>query len=357
MKKSFLFGFAAAVALASCTTNEDVLQVSEQRDLAFGTFVDKATKGAVGSLEFQNSTFGVWGYYVDGDDFTKPTSVFGTGITKVTRGEAQGSWAYEGTQKWIPAKNYRFHAYAPHDLKTGTAACDAANVTISGFTVQGTVTDGVMPYSPAGHVDLMVAQRYDRDIRTAFDNSKIGLTFKHILTNVNLVFNTTSKYQVTLHDVKLNGIKYAGSAACVPATDGVTSTWTSAGNAISFAGTFDSANKLVNDGVTEDPDNKIMRKFTAMADMLMIPQAFSEEAPMSLYVKYKVGGEGEMGADYYERTIKLSEAKDAWTPGKKITYNVTITTGSGDGSNYDIIFGETTTTDWVKETPGMDVPE
>ncbi|MEG0947984.1 MAG: fimbrillin family protein, partial [Bacteroidales bacterium] len=106
MKKSFLFGFAAAVALASCTTNEDVLQVSEQRDLAFGTFVDKATKlfDSTTGLEKDGNTFGVWGYYVSGEEFTTGAeNVFASTPITVTR--TNDVWGYGEAAKWIPNKN------------------------------------------------------------------------------------------------------------------------------------------------------------------------------------------------------------------------------------------------------------
>lgn len=342
MKKSVLFGFAAAMALASCTTNEDVLQVSEQRDLAFGTFVDKATKAPETTLEQSGKTFKVWGYYVAGTngDWTKPTVLWENGET-VTRGAS--AWGYMNTKKWVPNQQYRFYALAPAAVTatctSGAKADESGKITVEDFTVNSTISD---------QTDLMVAARYDRNTNT-FDNSAINFTFKHVLSKVTVKFNTSSVYAIKLTEVTLSNIAGEATGVMTPAVMGnetdakavVDAEWTlKEATPISFAGSLNS-NPL--------PATTAENPFISHQSMLMIPQNFTKANPLKINVKYTVGGKGDAttGKDYFEKSLEIA---GTWAAGHSITYIITIKTGDGDGSGLDIVFGETNIDEWIPDT-------
>lgn len=362
MKKCVLFGFAAAMTLASCTQNE-VLETSSQMDMSFGTFVDKSTKttGAQENLEWKGSTFGVFGYYTSDVEWTEETTVFDN--VEVTRGEAEGSWTYEVIKKWVPKKNYRFFAYAPKtNSATVTADVNASTVIMTDFQVAGTADENkVIPYGPKKQIDLMVANRYDRDNRLAFNNGVIGLNFKHILTNVNLVFKSSSQYPVVLTKVQLNGVNTKGNAVTttLPTTElnSLSTTWSDWSNSLSFAGALNTEGTPLES--TNPKENATVNEpgapFVSMANMLMIPQSFAKDA-LTLDIEYTVGGAGENGNATFVRNIKLTNGEDGvneWVSGTKITYNITINTANGStDQQYDIVFGSTTTDKWADGANG-----
>ncbi|MEG1378358.1 MAG: fimbrillin family protein, partial [Bacteroidales bacterium] len=312
-------------------------------------------------LEKDGNTFGVWGYYVSGEEFTTGAeNVFASTPITVTR--TNDVWGYGEAAKWIPNKNYRFYAYAPAslgaDVTVGSSVGDN-QVTIENFKVVGTTDNGVMAYAPARHIDALVAHRYDRDIRTAFDNSKIGLTFKHILTNVNLKFNTTSKYEIELTKVQLKGVNTKGDATVTPdvvgaEVDPMVITWANQAVPLAFAGALNT-DPIVSGGEGENNINVVGESFASMENMLMIPQNFEAKA-LVLDIEYTVGGKGEDGDATFKREVQLSNGQNStnsWVAGTRITYVITINTANGDnGNSYDIVFGVTTTPDFIDGTNG-----
>lgn len=336
MKKSLFFGFAAVVALSSCTTNEEVLNVKEYSDLSFGTFVDKSTKAPVATLETPGKDFTVWGYHIanTASEWTTPEVLWANGET-VTRGSS--AWGYTNTKQWIPNRQYRFLASSPAAV-AATCTPSAGTLTFTDFTVVPTIAD---------QTDLLVATRYERNT-TDFSNTAINFTFKHILSKVKVAFNTTSLYPIKLTEVKLSGI--GGKGSCVATPD--VSTATDA--AINAVWTLGEANLLnFNGGLNSDaslPATTVPQPFISLDELLMIPQTFDAEKPLQLLVKYTVDGKGDptdVDNSVFTKTLNIT---GAWESGHSITYLVTINTGNGEGSGNDITFGMTTVVGWTNDS-------
>ncbi|MEG2945842.1 MAG: fimbrillin family protein [Bacteroidales bacterium] len=315
------------------------MQVSEQRDLAFGTFVDKATKAPETTLEQNGKEFKVWGYYVAGTDgnWAEPTAIWADGQT--VKREA-GVWVYSPVKQWIPNKQYRFYALAPTTISatctSGASKTESGKITVADFIVNPTIS---------AQTDLMVATRYDRNTN-AMDNSAINLTFKHVLSKVTVQFNSSSKYNIQLTEVTLGNIAGKATGVMTPALMAAGATvdanWTldEEAEAISFPGV-----------TTTDPLPAVDSKFPFVShqSMLMIPQEFTTKKPLNLNVKYTVDGKGDAttGEDYFEKSLEIV---GTWTAGHSITYIITIKTGDGDGSGLDIVFGKTEIDEWVTDT-------
>lgn len=367
MKKSIFFLFAATLSLASCSTKEEILEESSTRDLSFDTFVDKATttKAPGANLETLYGNFGVWGYYssVGGAAWM---NVFDSQKENnnnpqlVTFNKTNGTWSYSPIAKWVPKQEYRFYGYAPYyknntltqELKEPINATmqNGANdgiITFTDYTLNGAPTDGSEMEYPAENqlTDLMISTGHARSTNI-FDNSSINLNFKHLLTNVNLVFKTTSLYTIDITSVKLHQVKSKGTAVVTLGNESAQGGIIAA----SPATTWEASEPITIKGksTTTPLVNSSTSEFRAMENMYMIPQDFDQKA-LTLEVTYVVGGEDETNSrdNVYTKSISLATTAKAWNPGVRITYTVIINTGNIQGSGNEISFGSTTTTDWL----------
>lgn len=156
---------AAAMVLASCTQNE-VMEVAENRAIGFNAFVNNTTKAAT---EFtggaSSADIYVIGYYGENN---------GVLDQQVFKNELGSSLYY-----WNEGKDYIFGAYA--DGKAGKFD----NVSFSSSDAKLTFTD----YTPSTK-DLVAAVSAKVTSVTAATQGKVQLSFKHMLAQVGFTFNT-----------------------------------------------------------------------------------------------------------------------------------------------------------------------
>lgn len=201
MKKSIFLLAAAAAAFASCTQNE-VMEVAENRAIGFNGFAGNITKAAdITSANFRN--FIVYGGYATNTDLFNGVEVSSSdGIT----------WSYSDPRYWV-AGTYNFAGYAP---KAG------------GITPTWSYTNGLT---------LVVNSDKDNqnDVIYAFNNGisctgseesmdDVQLTFSHLLSKIQFKFvkavdlNATT---VTMTNFKVGYAKADGTPGQI-ITDG---TW------------------------------------------------------------------------------------------------------------------------------------
>ena len=202
MKKSlFLLGVAVA-ALTSCTNNE-VMEVAENRAIGFSSFVGNTTKAAT---EFTGSATSadiyVIGYYGEnGGELNQP----------VFKNELGSTLYY-----WNEGKDYIFGAYA--DGKGGKfddVAFDPAQSVLT-FT----------NYTPSTK-DLVAAVSEKVQNVSAASQGAVSLSFKHMLAQVGFTFNTQvgQEYILAISNIQIEkAIKKA------------TGTYTKSGDAIDWKG-------------------------------------------------------------------------------------------------------------------------
>ena len=176
MKKSmFLLGIAAA-ALASCT-NEEVVEVAQNRVIGFSTFVNNGTR-AVSEVTNDNLTsFYVFGDYGSESSWTR---VFNN--TQVNGGKVGDNsiWTPVLTAYWQPSQSYLFGAYSNGNANT-TAAFDAATnaLTFSSYDVV------------SNQKDLIAALgNYTTDTDVS-NEDPVNLEFDHMLSQVKFTFTNT----------------------------------------------------------------------------------------------------------------------------------------------------------------------
>lgn len=178
MKKSmFLLGIAT-VALASCT-NEEVVEMPQNRAIQFDTFVNNPTRAAEEATNANSFyVFGKYGYTNSTDG------------TVVYDNESNSKTAY-----WKETQTYRFGAYVDGNAKNENASFDPSTGTLK-----------ITGYTPSDNNDLMAA--VSTEITTDNDvtnESAVGLTFKHLLSIVKFTFTTTDAdvYTITISDLKI----------------------------------------------------------------------------------------------------------------------------------------------------------
>lgn len=197
MKKSLLFCGVAALAFASCTQNE-VLDVNENRAIGFDAFVGKATK----ALTDDNLTvFYVFGAYSDNSTITGEPNVFNN-----IEVSGKPSWKTEETKYWINDKKYKFAAYSDENSKIEGAT----------FT-NGTLT---IPYT-VGTNDLVASNIVSQD---GNNTSAVGITLNHILAKVKFTFTNklAAGYTIDIAGLQIADVPNKGTY-----TDNGTAGWAS----------------------------------------------------------------------------------------------------------------------------------
>lgn len=182
MKKSLLFCGVAALAFASCTQNE-VLDVNENRAIGFDAFSGKATRavnditGAGGDASTFTKFF-VYGSYANGGKY----------ISVYSNDEVvyNSEWSATKTQYWVADKNYKFAAYSdgnaalPKEI-TATFADATGKLKIEGYQVSDK--------------DLILAEEATGNGTTKGD---VSLSFSHLLSKVKFTFSTTFNAYLTV---------------------------------------------------------------------------------------------------------------------------------------------------------------
>lgn len=188
-KKIFLLGMAVA-ALASCT-NEEVMEVAENRAIGFSTFVNNNTRATEDVTSSNIKAFWVFGDYAN--DNNTNVDVFNN--VKVT-GQSTGNnntWQSAQTAYWQTGKTYQFAGYADGSNALTNVSFDQANKKLN-FT----------DYT-AGDNDLIAGLATDKSWNGQGNPDKVPFTFKHMLSKITFTFKTKAAdtYIMNVTDLKI----------------------------------------------------------------------------------------------------------------------------------------------------------
>lgn len=301
MKKSFLMLGVAAMALASCT-NEEVLNVAENRAIGFDAFVGKPTKAVMTDEAFRE--FSVFGGYEGSLD-----NVFDNQKVSSTDGT---NWTYSPTKYWTEGKTYTFQAYSP--------SAAAGSATENGVNFSGFVADG--------ETDLLVS-----NVATmkGSDADPISLTFRHILSLIDFQFSTDiNGANITISDLTVNALPNTGTYT----NTGNTGTW-----AVSENGNYEMT--VADDVIIGNPKTS--------TSVMVLPQTPSDK---TIKVTFTVDATGSIEIADAKHTVYLPTT--ALTEGNHYTYTAIITASNIDPGNplEEIEFGDPTVQPWVPASGG-----
>ncbi len=316
MKRSlFLLGMAAA-ALSSCT-NEDVVDVAQNRAIRFDTFVNNNTRAVTEVTTKNLSSYYLFGKYGDAT---------GNYSVPVFNNEPNSAIAY-----WTVNKYYAFGAYANGNGKRIDNATFDANA--------GKLT--FPNYSPNDEKDLVAATARAEAGADVTNKKAVSLQFAHMLSQVKFTFNTkvADSYTIKISDLKFNAVKTADGSYTKTTETAGNIDWsenTSTGD-YTYKEMSDIADKNKNNTdsdvklvIPQDNTNQISVTFTATLNGPGIDSEVKKEFTANL--SYEAG------------SISGTEA-NTWTPGYRYNYTATI---NADDINSDLkeIEFETEVTEW-----------
>ena len=301
MKKSlFVLGMAVA-AFASCT-NEEVMEVAENRAIRFDAFVNNTTR-AVTEINASDglSSFYVFGYF-GADESNGPWD-----------GIAFNNESNSAQRYWQVGNYYRFGAYAD-----GKAGEKIETASYNPITQTLTISD----YTPKDANDLVVATGTGDASTTPTD--AVPLTFKHMLSQVKLTFTTdaAATYKIAITDVSFTALHKS------------TGTYTSTGT-IKWTDMDDSQapgeDALYTYEEFKGTDKLIGYGTPASQSKLVIPQ----EGTNAITVKFTATITDE-NADYTQKTNTFTatlghnlnsdgQAANTWLPGYRYNYTANVT--------------------------------
>lgn len=330
MKKSIFLLAAAAAAFASCTQNE-VMEVAENRAIGFNAFVNNNTRAVTEvTTNGTGGTTALTSYYVFGYRGTDASSL----TTSVYQNESNSKTAY-----WVPSQTYRFAAYADGN---GNSIPDAT------FEAS-TRTLSINNYTPTDAKDLVAAvpttdTPTDADVSSM---SEVSLPFVHLLSQVAFEFTTDAadSYTLTISDVVINNAK--NTASCTYNGTGAP-TWT--GTAASgIAYTYEDFTPGID--IASKANN-----YMASQSKLVIPQ----DGTNNLTVTFKATLTGDAVSGSKEQTFTgyLSYAgttpatANTWVNGYRYKYTAKINPEDVDDTLKDKIIEFTpSVTDWENTNP------
>lgn len=338
MKKNLLLLSLAGLAIASCTSDENLSENAGKSRLRFETplmsTVTKAVSGEIEGLIYPTEEkFDIYGIQYSGDFKGWATSTdikdFWTGgstMTVETAGHIGSStgvnaaWATTNDYFWVnePYK-LAFAAYSPSDAKgDATIAYGATGFTFTGFTVKSTVAD---------QYDLMYSDRQFDCTRNKYENTGIPLKFNHALSSI--VFAAIEEVEKKTYEI--TGVQLIGpinnkgtfnqniseQPSATPYTETSVPEWDDLSivggtdGKITYTPVIDGGRYTVTGANDEFTGGK--------SAILPIPQ----EVPADAYVKlsYTVKTElanGNLKVDEYTKDIPLSEFIVTGTEGDKI---------------------------------------
>lgn len=377
MKKDFLLVAAAATMLTACV-NFDTLNEANTPDesaIDFSTFASNQTKAenstatTTNALEKYHDNFKVWGSKYIGSTPTvifdaqvvnkiiaTPAVLYQAGDDEVVAGTKEVGdvktpavidWTYYPIRFWDKsAAKYDFYAAAPADPSwvwdNTNKKLSLDNFSVTGVTLEPSTTiDAAAVFGPK---DIMISE--DITDYTSYTSDKVGLSFIHILTRLNIGVKKATPllddYIVKLESIKVFNMKSNGkfneNQAAADNNPGNNSRWIAPTEGQAYFET----------GVGYETETEVETSMKYVYQALAIPQTVDYEAGIELdgsninestskpYLKieYEIWTKdikytAEEAADYNTEN-SLSEGD----PGYKTTDDVKTASYRIDGYNY-----------------------
>ena len=344
MKKHLFLFAAAALALASCSSDETIesAALSESNEISFQPLVGGLTRAAEAAFNATTT------------DVQFKTTAYPTGTTTTAYfagigfgGDGSSYWVSKSNKYYWPSdKNLDFYAWAPATVSNAynniSYTPNAAAASQVDFVYAKTANWGKYSGAATGH-------------QIGTDASYVTLNFRHTLSKIIVaVYNTNANLKITVKDVTLGNVSGSGSFNIGETTDvangNLSSGWTSLG---AITTSYNQASAQTLDGTVAVGDAT-----TLGTDMKLIPQSLDKQITYyntgsaavddqfkGAYVKFKikiqnkadnsyiVGSAGDNDNNYQEAMWPLNN--DAWAYGYAYTYKVDLSQGGYYPTNQD----------------------
>lgn len=314
MKKSFLMLGVAAMALASCT-NEEVLNVAENRAIQFGTFVNNNTRAVTDLTTESLKSFYAFGDYEEGASIA-----FSNTEVKGTSGS---SYTPVNPAYWQTGKTYEFGAYSNGNAKLTDVTFTNGTLTISKYSVNDAN-------------DLVAATVSDISAPSAGEEKSVPLTFKHLLSKVKFTFSTNAvpeAFRMEVSNLTFDGIKT--NATCVFSNNTISTDWTGTSDAYT---------------VPTLSDYAVAEGSASTEDILVIPQTNTDITASFTVTIYDQKTGVQIATNDFTASLNSTE----WVEGNVYNYTATINPDEVDGNLKPITFTVEEVSEWNPVTQPTD---
>lgn len=323
--KKFMYAAMAALAITSCSQNEEFEAPSQKVEIGFNSVVGKATR-ATPMLDSNFNNFKVYAYNTGEtlmENVTKlDTKVFMNGKDVTKNGEI---WGIDGAPYYWPLlEKIQFFAYSPKASSAVSAYAAGGQYPTFEYTVKAT----------ADQEDLLAASAINTTKANAVNGVNLG--FKHLLTQINFsAKGSTANYNYTVSKIEIVGANSKSTFTFnEPTTVGSWATATTPSASYEYAGNYTPISGITSQNF-DKADNALM----------LMPQTLPAEA--KIVVTYIVN---DGVSDIFSGSGEVSIATAIWAIGSKLRYTLTL---KDNGSEISFI---PKVDDWTEEVAGPEEP-
>lgn len=304
MKKNLWMLGVAVAALASCTQNE-VLEVSNEKAISFDSFVEKSARATYDITKDDLTSFWVFGdkYVLGQTKGNYEDRLFNNEL--VSKG-TDGAWTYASPIRyWQSGKTYRFAAYS--DANNLISHDESATTHIAYESMTTTGDDGkdvfdkilINNYTVSDR-DLLLSLHGDINTDVAFPTS-VELTFKHALAKVVIEFQSDADFEqskLRISDVMINQAYKTGDCVYIY----------SANNENPSRPTWSAAADVDPTTYADSEDKKfLVRKTANSVEWYVLPQTFPKDEKDMPYLTFKYA---TYSKEYGDSDILLDNPED-----------------------------------------------
>lgn len=313
--KKILFAALAALAITSCTQNEEIEAPSQKSEIKFNTAVSKTSR-ATGITTETFAKFKAYAYNTD-DVYASATSInpFIKGIEFSKPKEDNTAWTTTNTIYWPESDYVSFFAYhitTDADVKWGENPVITTAPTLT-YTVKQAI---------ASQEDLIVAEQMNKKKA----GGAVTLNFKHALTKIGFKIKGEGvgiKYTIDKIIISANNAGTYTFAADASETNTQLGSWVTTGAATDYTiePTNDIDLAITADNTTDE--TLLVDAYTAM----LIPQAIKD---VTIKVYYKAELEGAILCNKMTTPETISFTEDTttkWAPGQYMLYTLKLKGG------------------------------
>lgn len=366
MKKSLWMLGVAVAALTSCTQNE-VVEIAENRAIEFEPYVGKQSRAAdvdanmlVGAAGATNDLTSFWVYAThDGEDSDVTNPFDGGDNSKVYWDEDNDSFKYDNPRQWHKG-TYQFGAYSNGNSKLESGVSfNATNITF-------TFTD----YENSGNLDLVATIPAAINKNETNMNAGVTLGFKHMLACIELEFtNNSTSYFLDFQNLKFSA--YSKSTCTYsPANTTAPIAWSIPSELKEYEFITNTYVHNGSDASTNNPNVLLAPAGKAKFHCFVIPQSNSGidlTFDIAAYTRTaqkdtdgitdKKDAQGNVIYDYvynstekYKASLAITGDHNSWKPGILYRYTANVT-----GETHYITFFVQSVEGWTSDTnPSVD---
>ncbi len=308
--KKILLAVTAALAITSCSQNEEFDNAGQKAEINFSTVVSKATRASELTTDGlkTNGGFKVFAYNTGSDVMTNgialSESAFMDGVA-VTWASTKWNMNPAGPYYWPLSDNIQFFAYSPATNNVSYTKPDGVKTGYPSFE-----------YSIASTQEDLVVAYTKNATKPTVSGTPVNLNFKHVLAQINFKLKGKDAgftYKVT--KISLSNIGNKGTFTYGDPEVNVGS-WASTSGAATYEYTATYTDFI---GIAE-----LAIKTDANGLMLM-PQTLGEDAKITIAYSTTYNGENVFNA-----TKEVSLKNIVWAAGDKILYTLLLPGGAED---------------------------